>query len=143
MEMLSEELNLWLSQGKDSLMNIVQLQIGRATNSAINDRVILEIQIILGSTSFGQRDTESGTPTNNQDIGEKTNVLNSKLTKKDTTSAFDLGETGGLGPYMVTGVNNTQQSIPDIWTGRIHSRQNLQGQEPAHNVSLDTRQHTP
>ena len=40
MEMLSEELNLRLSHVTDSIMNILQVQITRAINSAINDRVI-------------------------------------------------------------------------------------------------------
>ena len=44
MELLSEKLNLRLSQVTDSLMNILQLQITRTINSAINDRVIPELQ---------------------------------------------------------------------------------------------------
>ena len=82
MEMLSEEMNLRLSQVIDSLFNILQVQLSRAINSVINDRMIPEIQSIMSSMFFGQREIESGTPTNNQDISEKTNGLNTKLTKK-------------------------------------------------------------
>ena len=44
--MLSEELNLRLSQVADSLMNILQVQITKAINSAINNSVIPEIQML-------------------------------------------------------------------------------------------------
>ena len=47
-------------------MNILQVQISKAINPAINLGEIPEIQNIMGSMSFGQRDTDSGTPTNNQ-----------------------------------------------------------------------------
>ena len=60
------------SQEMDPLMNI---------STAISDRVIHEIQSIMGSLSSGQRDTESGTSTNNQNISEKMNGLNAKLKK--------------------------------------------------------------
>ena len=89
MEMLSEKLNLRLSQVIDSLMNILQVEISRAFNSAINDRVISEIQKVFRSMSFGQRDTDTEMPTNNQDMSEKTNGLNTKLTRKDSKSTFD------------------------------------------------------
>ena len=59
-EMLSRDLNLRLSQVKNSLMNILQVQLNKAINSAINCRVIPEIQTAMGTLSSGQRDTESG-----------------------------------------------------------------------------------
>ena len=82
MEMLSEELNLRLSQVIDSLMNILQVQISRAITSVINDRMIPEKQNNMSSMFFGQREIESGTPTNNQDVSEKTNGLKTKVTKR-------------------------------------------------------------
>ena len=63
-EMLSGKSNLRLSQMKDSLMNILQVQISRAISSAINGRVIPEIQNAMGTLSSGQRDTESGSSPN-------------------------------------------------------------------------------
>ena len=39
-----------LSQEKDSLLNVRQVQIHRAISSAINDRVLPEIQNIMGDT---------------------------------------------------------------------------------------------
>ena len=53
--MLSEELNLGLSQVTDSLMNILQVQITRTINSAINDRVIAVLQNAMVTLSSGQR----------------------------------------------------------------------------------------
>ena len=56
----------------------------------------------MGSMNFGQRDTESGTSTNNQDISEKkTNGVNTKLTEKISRSAFDLRDTGNISPYTI------------------------------------------
>ena len=61
MEMLSGEL-------KDSLMNILQVQIIRAIHSAVNDRVIPEIQSVLGTLSSRQKDTESDSSNNKSKI---------------------------------------------------------------------------
>ena len=102
--MLSEELNLGLSQETDSLMNILQVQITRTINSAINDRVISVLQNAMVTLSSGQRDTESGSSPNNQEDREGSIGLQIKNTKKDSRSACDLRDTEGLSPYMVTGV---------------------------------------
>ena len=99
--MLSEELNLKLSQVKDSLMNILQVQITRVINSAINDIVMPEIQNAMGTLSPGQRDTESGSSPNNQEDREGSNGLKTKITKKDSRSAFDLRDTEDLCPYTI------------------------------------------
>ena len=70
MEMLSGQLILMLSQVKDSLMDILQVQISRAISSVINGRVIPEIQNAIGTMSSGQRDTESGSSPNIQEDRE-------------------------------------------------------------------------
>ena len=77
----------------DSLMNIIHFQINRIISSVISDRVSPELHNIMGSLSTGQRDSESGTSVNNQDTSEKTNGLNTKITKKGSRSAFDLRDT--------------------------------------------------
>ena len=46
MELLSEELNLRLSQVTDSLMNFLQVQITRTINSAINDKMAQKYKIL-------------------------------------------------------------------------------------------------
>ena len=48
-EILSSEMNTRLSQEMDSLMNLMQTQINRAISSAINDRVLHDIQSIMGN----------------------------------------------------------------------------------------------
>ena len=96
MEMLSEELNLRLSQVTDLLMNILQVQITRTIISAINYRVIPELQNAMGTLSSGQKDTESGSSPNNQEDREGSNGLQTKITKKDSRSACDLRDTESL-----------------------------------------------
>ena len=61
--------------------------------------------------SFGQRDNESGAPINNQDISEKTNGVNTKLTKKDSTFPFDLRNSGDLSLYSATSKNVLSEVI--------------------------------
>ena len=100
-EMLSEELNLRLSQVADSLMNILQVQITKAINSAINNSVIPEIQNAMGTLSSGQRDTESGSSQNIQEDRERSNGLKTKIMKKDSRSACNLRDTEGRSPYSI------------------------------------------
>ena len=99
MEIFSNEINMRLAQEMDSLMAMMHSQINRAISSAITERAIPEIQNVMGSRSSGQRDTETGTSVNNQDSSEDTNVVKTKLTKKDSRSAFDPRNTGDLNPY--------------------------------------------
>ena len=100
--MLSEELNLRLSQLADSLMNILQVQITKAIISAINNSVIPEIQNAMGTLSSGQRDTESGSSQNNQEDREGSKGLKTKIIKKDSRSACNLRDTEGRSPYTFT-----------------------------------------
>ena len=99
MEMLSGELNLRLSQVRDTLMIILRVQISRAIKSAINDRVIPEIQNAMGTLSSGEKDTESGSSPYNQEDREGSNGLKTTITKKDSRSAFKLRDTEYLSPY--------------------------------------------
>ena len=82
MEMLSEELNPRISQVKDSLMKMLRVQITRVINSAINDRVMQEIQNAMGTLTSGQWDIESGWSPNNQEDREGSNGLKTKLQKR-------------------------------------------------------------
>ena len=56
----------------------------------------------MGTLSSGQRDTEAAMATYNQDHSEKTNGLNTKLTKEDFRSAFDLRDPTDLSPNTST-----------------------------------------
>ena len=95
----SIEITLRLSQEKDAMMSMMHSQINRAINSSISERVIPEIQKMISSISSGNRGTESGLSSNNQENNDNTNGLKTKITKKDSRSAFDLRDTEDLSPY--------------------------------------------
>ena len=138
-ETFSNEFNLRLSQEMDSMMSMMHNQINRAVTTAINERVIPEIQNIASSmSSAGHRDTEASSSPNSQENRESVSGPKIKIAKKDSRSVGDLRETLGQSSHMVTGAIDTQPQIPEFLTGRIHSIPNLQRQHSNHNVSLDT-----
>ena len=110
-DILSGETDLRISQVMDSLMNILLMQIRRA----IKDRVILELQIIVGTMFSAGKESGTGMFTCHQDLSDQLGVSNNNLSKKDYRSAFDLKDTEGLSPYTVTGANEPQQPIPDFF----------------------------
>ena len=121
------------------MMSMMHSQINRAITAAKAERVIPEIQNIANSmSSMGHRDTEASLSPNSQENRESASGPKINIAKKDSQSVGDLGDTTGHGPHMVTGAIDTQQQIPELLTGRIHSIPNLQSQQPNHNVSLDT-----
>ena len=139
LETFSNEFTLRLSQEMDSMMSMMHGQINRAISNAIAERVIPEIQNIVSSiSSSGNRDTEASASPNSQENRECSSEFQSKFAKKDSQSACDLRDIAGRSHYMVTGVNEAQQPIPDFLTGRIHSIPNLERQQSNHNVSLDS-----
>ena len=52
---------------KDAMMSMMHSQIERPISSSISERVIPEIQHIISKMSPGNRDTESGLSSNNQE----------------------------------------------------------------------------
>ena len=80
-------------------MNILQVQITKAINSAINNSVIPDIQNAMGTLSSGQRDTESGSSQNNQEDREGSIGVKTKIIKKNSRSACNLRDTEGRSPY--------------------------------------------
>ena len=89
-----------LSQEMDSMMFMMYCQINRAISSAISDRVIPEIRNNVSSmSSSGNRDTEASSSPNSQRNREGTTGLKTKISKKDSRSACDLGDTEDHGPY--------------------------------------------
>ena len=88
-----------MSQKMDAMMSMMHSRINRAISSAISERVIPEIQNIMSSISSGNRDTESGSLSNIQENYSRTEGLKTKITKKDSRSAFDLRDTEDLSPY--------------------------------------------
>ena len=63
------------------------------------ERVIREIQNMVSSLSLGNRDTESGSSSNNQGNSDGTTGFKTEITKKDCRSAFDLRDKVDLRPY--------------------------------------------
>ena len=85
--MLSGEMNARMSREMESMMDFMQTQISRAINSAISERIIPEIQSMMGNPSLAQHGIEPSSSLNEDGIG---NVRkNTKLTKKDSGSACD------------------------------------------------------
>ena len=120
------------------MMSMIHNQINRAITTAINERVIPEIQNIASSmSSAGHRDTEASLSPNSQENRESAFGPKIKFARKDSRSVGDLRDTTGHDSHMVTGAIDTQQQLPEFLTGRIHSTPNLQRQHSNHNVSLD------
>ena len=72
-------------------------QISRAINSAISERIIPEIQNMMGSSTLVQQGVEPNSSLNGDEIGNM--WKNTKLTKKDSRSACDLRDHTDTIPY--------------------------------------------
>ena len=70
----------------------MQSQINRTISSAINHRVIPEIQNIVGNFPLNQNGFEPNTSLTEDCIGNACKNTNSNFTKKDLSSACDLRE---------------------------------------------------
>ena len=101
-ETFSNEFNLRLSQEMDSMMSMMHNQINRAVTTAINERVIPEIQNIANSmSSMGHRDTEASSSPNSQENRESAPGPKIKIAKKDSRSVGDLRDTMSHGSYIM------------------------------------------
>ena len=101
MEIITSEFIMRLSQEMDSMMSMMYSQINGAISSAIAERVIPEIQNVVSSMpSSGNRDSESSSSTNSQEITEGTNGFK-RITKKDSRSACDLPDALVLTPVKL------------------------------------------
>ena len=69
-------------------MNTMQKQIRKR----IKDRVILDLQKIVGIFSSREKKFETGTSTCHFGPGNRPNVSNKNLSKKDVRSAFNVRE---------------------------------------------------
>ena len=135
---LSGEMNARMSREKETMMDLMYTQISRAISSAISERIIPEIQIMVEKWPLSQHGFEPCTSTNEDGIRNVWKNANTKLTKKDSRSACDLRDHTDTVPYMVTGATKLQHYIPEFLTGRFHSQPDLQRQESAHETTLDT-----
>ena len=135
---LSSEMNARMSREMETMMDFMQNQISRAINCAISERIIPEIQNMVGNLPLNQHGVEPPTSFDENRTGNMWKNTNEKITKKDSRSACDLRDHTDFTPYMVTGANEAQHPIPEFLTGRIHSQPNLQRQESAHDTTMDT-----
>ena len=100
METFTSECNMRLSQEMDSMISMMHSQINRAINTAIDERIIPEIQNMASSmSSFGNRDTEASFSPNTQEITERNSVFKTKIRKKYSRSACDLRAPSDSSPY--------------------------------------------
>ena len=135
---LSSEMNARMSREMETMMDFMQNQISRAINCAISERIIPEIQNMVGNLPLNQHGVEPPTSFDENRTGNMWKNTNEKITKKDSRSACDLRDHTDFTPYMVTGANEAQHPIPEFLTGRIHSQPDLQRQESAHDTTMDT-----
>ena len=96
-DILSVETDIRISQVMDSLMNILQMRIRRA----IKDRVILELQNIVGALFSSGKESGTGMSTCHQDLSDRPGVSNNNLSKKDSRSACDLRDHTDFSPYNI------------------------------------------
>ena len=97
MQILSNGMNVRLSQAIDSMVSNMHAQINRAINSAMNEKVNPEIQKISSNLPLKEEEAGTGTSTCHSD---KPFVSNNIITKKDSRSAYDIRYEVDLGPYI-------------------------------------------
>ena len=101
-ETFSNEFNLRLSPEMDSMMSMMHNQINRAITTAINERVIPEIQNIASSmSSAGHRNTEASLSPNSQENRESASGPKMKFARKDSRSVGDLRDTTGHDSHYI------------------------------------------
>ena len=94
MKTFSNKIYMNFSQTIDTSMYMMYCQINRTIIYATSDRVIPEIQNIMGALSSVPSDSESNSSNNNnQDNSDASSGLKTKTTKKDSMFAFDLRDT--------------------------------------------------
>ena len=94
---LSGEMNARMSREMESMMDFMQTQISRAINSVISERIIPEIQSMMGNSVLAQHGIEPNSSPNEDGI--RGTWKNTKLTKKDSRSACDLRDHADTSPY--------------------------------------------
>ena len=86
-QMLSGEMNARMSREMETMMDVLHTQISRAISSAISERIIPEIQNMVENLPLNQHGVEPCTSTNEDGIGNVWKNANTKLAKKNSSSA--------------------------------------------------------
>ena len=98
---LSGEMNARMSREMETMMELMHTQISRAINSAISERIIPELQNMVGTLPLSHYGVEPCTSTNENGIRNVWQNANTELTKKDSRSACDLRDHTDNTPYNV------------------------------------------
>ena len=98
---LSSEMNARMSREMETMMDFMQNQISRAINCAISERIIPEIQNMVGNLPLNQHGVEPPTSFDENRTGNMWKNTNEKITKKDSRSACDLRDHTDFTPYTI------------------------------------------
>ena len=98
---LSSEMNARMSREMETMMDFMQNQISRAINCAISERIIPEIQNMVGNLPLNQHGVEPPTSFDENRTGNMWKNTNEKITKKDSRSACDLRDHTDFTPYNI------------------------------------------
>ena len=104
-------MNARMSREMESMMDFMQTQISRAINSAISERIIPEIQNMMGSSTLVQQGIGPSSSLNEDEIGNM--WKNTKLTKKDSRSACDLRDHTDTIPYRYLQLSEADSIYPN------------------------------
>ena len=119
---MAGEMNARMSREMETMMDLLHTQISRAINSALSERIIPEIQNMVGNLPLSHYGVEPFTSTNEDGIrnpiatlasssGKTRNRLSTGIdTNKNnqcSRSACDLRDHADNTPYIVTGVTNS------------------------------------
>ena len=96
---LSGEMNARMSREMETMMDFMHTQISRSINSAISERIIPELQNMVGNLPLSHYGVEPCTSTNEDGIRNVWKNPNTELTKKDPRSACDLRDHTDNTPY--------------------------------------------
>ena len=117
------------------MMSMMHNQINRAITTAINERVIPEIQNIASSmSSAGHRDTEASLSPNSQENRESASGPKMKFARKYSRSVGDLRDTTGHDSHMrgiYTSIQRSgQRIVPTLVNLKRYKSSTLVGFNP-------------
>ena len=116
METLRGEMNFKISQEIGSLLNGVNSQIESAISTGISERVILQMQDVVEAVLARQFRRTHNSET------DVRNLNDNNLTNMNFHSHHNLMKPEEEGPYMVTRDFESQTSVPEFLTERIHTQ---------------------
>ena len=98
--MLSGEMNARMSREMQTMMDFMPNQISRAISFAVSERIIPGIQNMVENLPLNRHGVEPCTSSYEDGIGIVCKNKNTKITKKDSRSAWELREDTDFTPYI-------------------------------------------